>query len=231
MSRDLRSNRGNPPTGVPSYIAEKDGHSPDGHIPARLEDHEGLSDEELLRLIVQRGRDALEVLYDRYAGAVYSLAMHMLRDMGAAEEVTQDTFFNVWRRASSYSSERGKVTAWLFSIGHHRIVDEFRRRRRREQSQVLFDVDLIQQTDESGDPSKYAMAQLRRSDIKEALTVLRPEQREVVVLAYYGGLTHSEIAERLEQPLGTVKTRMRLALKKLRNTMSPQTREWVQHGL
>ena len=92
-------------------------------------------------------------------------------------------------------------------------------------------MDLIQQTDESGDPSKYAMAQLRRSDIKEALTVLRPEQREVVVLAYYGGLTHSEIAERLEQPLGTVKTRMRLALKKLRNTMSPQTREWVQHGL
>ena len=231
MTRDLRSNRGNPPTGAPSYIAEKDGHTPDGHIPARLEDHEGLSDEELLRLIVQRGRDALEVLYDRYAVAVYSLAMHMLRDMGAAEEVTQDTFFNVWRRASSYSPERGKVRAWLFSIGHHRIIDEFRRRRRREQSQVLFDVDLIQQTDESGDPSKYAMAQLRRSDIKEALTVLRPEQREVVVLAYYGGLTHSEIAERLEQPLGTVKTRMRLALKKLRNTMSPRTQEWVQHGL
>ena len=194
--------------------------------------YEAAGDEELLRLIVERHREALEVLYGRYASPVYSLAMQMLRDSGAAEEVTQDAFFSVWRRASSYHSGRGKVTSWLFSIAHHRAIDELRRRRRRVPIPANVDIDLVDQpSDDSTDPVRYATAQFQRRRIKDALGTLRPEQRKVVELAYFGGLTHTEIAETLSQPLGTVKTRMRLALKRLRETLGPKAQEWAEHGL
>lgn len=193
--------------------------------------YEERDDKELLELIAQQHRGALGVLYDRYAGALYSLAMHMLRDSGAAEEVTQDVFFNVWRRASSYNAKRGSLTAWLFSIAHHRTIDELRRRRR-EQTKVQSGVDLSNKpSDGSDDPLNHATSQYERGRLKDALHTLRPEQREVVVLAYFGGLTHSEIAKHLGQPLGTVKTRMRLALRKLREVLGPQIQESADHGL
>ena len=193
--------------------------------------YEGLDDGELLSMIQQQDRGALEALYDKYGGAVYSLAMRMLSDTGAAQEVTQDTFFNVWRRASSYHSQRGKVTSWLFSIAHHRTIDEFRRRRR-VQSQVQDGVDLTNKPSEGADdPVAYATAQYERSQLKDALHTLRVEQREVVELAYFGGLTHSEIAKHLDQPLGTVKTRMRLGLRKLREALGPHVQESAGHGL
>ena len=170
-------------------------------------------------------------MYGRYSGAVYSLAMHMLRDSGAAEEVTQDVFFNVWRRASSYREDRGSVRAWLFSIAHHRTIDELRRWRR-ERTQIQYGVDLTTMpSDDGGDPMRYTMAQFERSRINDALHTLRPEQREVVFLAYFRGLTHSEISKHLEQPLGTVKTRMRLGLRKLREVLGPQIQESADHGL
>ena len=106
-------------------------------------------DGQVLGLIVDKDRGALECLYDRYSNAVYSLAMHMLRDSGAAEEVTQDVFFNVWRRAASYDSQRGSATAWLFSIAHHRTIDELRRRRR-EQKHVQPGVDLSNMPSQDG---------------------------------------------------------------------------------
>ena len=228
MGREER----NPSDGHDAYTMDEERDGTNGTVPEALGDYRLLSDQDLLAHIVRGRKEALEVLYERYSGAVYSLAVHMLRDRGAAEEVAQDAFFNVWRRASSFRPERGKVTAWLFSIAHHRVIDEVRRRRRREQTQVFHDVDLINQpADETGDPVMYAMLQVKRSILKEAMEALRPEQRDVVVLAYYGGLTHTEIAHRLSQPLGTVKTRMRLALKKLREVLGPQTREWVEHGL
>ena len=195
-------------------------------------DYSAFSDEELLQRVAERDREALGTLYQKFSGAVYSLAVHMLRDSGAAEEVTQDAFFNVWRRASSYRRDRGKVTTWLFSIAHNRMIDELRRRRRRDQVHVYQDMETADGlADDAGDPSSYAIFQMRRSEIKEALSTLRPEQREVVVLAYYGGLTHSEIAAKLDQPLGTVKTRMRLALKKLRDVLKSQAQEWAEHGM
>ena len=184
----------------------------------------------MLALIVRQNRDALEALYDRYAGAVYSLAMRLLRDSGAAEEVTQDVFFKVWGRASSYHAERGRVPAWLFSIAHHRTIDELRRQRR-ERERVQQGVDLSNKPSESYDPMEYATSQFERGQVKDALHTLRPEQREIVVLAYFGGLTHSEISKHLGQPLGTVKTRMRLALKKLREVLAPHVRERADHGL
>ena len=227
MSIDKR----NPSQGDSSYISMR-GRATDSTVtPLSHADCAALSDQELLELLVDKQRVAIEVIYERYSGAIYSLAMHMLRDQGAAEEVAQDTFFNIWRRASSYRSDRGKVSAWLFSIGHHRIIDELRKRKWRDKTTLVPNMEVVYQTeDESADPSKYADQQMQRSRIKDALGLLRPEQRDVVVLAYYGGLTHTEIAEKLEQPLGTVKTRMRLALKKLRETMGPQAREWVEGG-
>ena len=218
----------NPTTSQPAYIDKRAEGRKDETAPTSLDDYRALEDEELLALIEEHNLEALEVLYDRYSGPVFSLAMQMLRDSGAAEEVTQDAFFNVWRRAASYRSDRGKVTAWLFSIAHHRVIDEVRKRRRREQAQSSQDVDLLSQpADDAGDPARFAIMQMRRSQIKEALSNLRPEQRDVVILAYYGGLTHSEIAKKLDQPLGTVKTRMRLALKKLRDVMGPLAKEWA----
>ena len=194
--------------------------------------YEDLDDGDLVGLIVKEDHRALEALYGKYAGTVFSLAMQMLRDAGAAEEVTQDAFFNVWRRASSYHSNRGKVTAWLFSIAHHRAIDELRRRKRRTQATVNVDIDQIDQpSDDSTDPIRYATNRFQRTRLDEALVILRPEQRRVVELAYFGGLTHTEIAETLEQPLGTVKTRMRLALKKLREALGPEAREWADHGV
>ena len=192
----------------------------------RREDYSALDDEELISLIGTQDRHALEEFYARYSSPVYSIAMQMLGDSGAAEEVTQDAFFNVWRRASSYRTDRGKVSTWLFSIAHHRVIDETRRRKRHEENQSPQDVQLLaERADESGDPAKFVMGQMRRSKIKEALSGLRPEQRDVVVFAYYGGLTQSEIAKKLDQPLGTVKTRMRLGLRALKEVMGPQAGE------
>ena len=190
------------------------------------------SDAELLDLIAEQRRDALAELYRRYSTAAYSFALKILREPGAAEEVTQDAFFNVWRKAGSYKKGRGKVTAWLFSIVHHRAIDEIRKRRR-EQTHVQYGVDLSNKpSDGDGDPVEYARLQFEGGHLKDALGNLRPEQREVVVLAYFGGLTHSEISKRLGQPLGTVKTRMRLAIKKLKEILGPrQIREWVDNGL
>jgi RNA polymerase sigma-70 factor (ECF subfamily) len=193
--------------------------------------YEEQDDRSLLVVIAERSIEALEALYGRYSGAVYSLAMRLLRDSGAAEEVTQDVFFNVWRRASSYREDRGSVRAWLFSIAHHRTIDELRRWRR-ERTQIQYGVDLsTMPSDDGGDPMRYATAQFERSQLNDALHTLRPEQREVVFLAYFRGLTHSEISKHLGQPLGTVKTRMRLGLRKLREVLGPQIVESADHGL
>jgi RNA polymerase sigma-70 factor (ECF subfamily) len=232
MGNSSRSGNGNLSTTLRSYISVVAAGHERGSSPATVAEAAELTDEKLLELIDGRSKVALEALYDRYSGAIYSLAIRMLRDAGAAEEVTQDAFFNVWRRASSYRQDRGKASAWLFSIGHHRVIDEVRKRRRRDQTQVYYDVELIDQPgDESNDPVRFAGLQMQRSLLKKALAKLRIEQREIVVLAYYGGFTHSEIANKLGQPLGTVKTRMRLALKKLRQVLGPQDREWAEHGL
>lgn len=193
---------------------------------------EGLTDQQLVQGMVSRDRNALEELYRRFGDRVFSLAVHILRDSGAAEEATQDVFFRVWNKASDYRPDRGEVTAWLFGIAHHRVIDEVRKRRRREQTLVLRDVSEMPQTlNEGGDPARQVSQQSWKQEIGGALGTLRPEQREVVVLAYYGGFTHSEIAKRLDQPLGTVKTRMRLALRKLREVMAPHGQEWMKYGL
>lgn len=187
--------------------------------------YEQNNDEELVAM-VQRGQtEALEAIYDRYAGPSYSLALRILGDRGAAEEVVQDTFVTLWRKAGSYKPESGKVHSWLLRIARNRAIDELRRQRspvrnnraHRPASETLAD------TSES---DAFRTTELRFV-VGEALEGLPTDQREVVEMAYLEGLSQREISEHTGIPLGTVKTRTRLALKKLRKVLEPVMRESV----
>jgi RNA polymerase sigma-70 factor (ECF subfamily) len=184
--------------------------------------YQELPDLDLLELISGRNRDALAELYDRYGRRVFALAVRILNDPVSSEEVTQDVFLSVWRRGSSYSAAKGKFTTWLFSIAHNRTIDELRKRRRdrNRQNDDINDHLHIESTEIS--PLENAVAQSEYAKVRDAMADLPAEQRQVVELSYFKGLTQAEIAERTGQPLGTVKTRMRLALKKLRNALSSE---------
>jgi RNA polymerase sigma-70 factor, ECF subfamily len=184
--------------------------------------YQGLEDLELLAKIGEQDRQALAALYDRYGRRVFALAVRMLNDPLGSEEVTQDVFMSVWRRGASYTSKKGKFTTWLFSITHNRTIDELRKRRR-DRSRENADIDdhlNIQSGDIS--PADAAVARSEYAKIRAAMERLPVEQKSVVELSYFKGLTQTEIATKTGQPLGTVKTRMRLALKKLRTALSAE---------
>jgi RNA polymerase sigma-70 factor (ECF subfamily) len=182
--------------------------------------YQEMTDLELLASVGRSDKDALGALYDRYGRRVFALAVRILNDPVTSEEVTQDVFMSIWRRGGSYSSEKGKFTTWLFSIAHNRTIDELRRRRRDTNHRNDNLEDHLEIVSEDISPDDSAVAQSEYALVREALRVLPAEQRAVVELSYYKGLTQAEIAEKLGQPLGTVKTRMRLALKKLRDALS-----------
>lgn len=190
-----------------------------------------VGDEELMAMIGEGRAEALESLYDRYAGPSYSLALRILGDRGAAEEVVQDTFVAAWRRSETYNPESGRVYSWLLGITRNRAIDELRRRSgptRGGGVQSLLPGEasgLLRDPDAS--VSEAAWVSEVRSFIGGALEKLPKDQREVLEMAYLGGLTQREIAERTGTPLGTVKTRTRLALKKLRKILEPVMRESV----
>ena len=184
--------------------------------------YEELEDLELLAKISEKDRQALAELYDRYGRRVFALAVRMLNDPVGSEEVTQDVFMSVWRRGASYTSKKGKFTTWLFSIAHNRTIDELRKRKR-DRSRENTDIDdhlNIQSSDIS--PADAAVAQSEYLQIRAAMEKLPVEQKHVVDLSYFKGLTQTEIAMKTGQPLGTVKTRMRLALKKLRTALNAE---------
>ena len=184
--------------------------------------YQGLEDLELLAKIGEQDREALATLYDRYGRRVFALAVRMLKDPIGSEEVTQDVFMSLWRRGASYTSKKGKFTTWLFSIAHNRTIDELRKRRR-DRSRENDDIDdhlNIQSGDIS--PADTAIAQSEYAQIRAAMDELPEEQKNVIELSYFKGLTQTEIASKTGQPLGTVKTRMRLALKKLRSALSAE---------
>ena len=184
--------------------------------------YEELTDLGLLAGMESGDRDALAALYDRYGRRVFALAARVLNDPIASEEVTQDVFMSVWRRGSSYSPEKGKFTTWLFSIAHNRTIDELRRRRR-DLNRNNDDIeDHISLESREISPADAAVAQSEYAQVREALEVLPAEQRLVIEMSYFKGLTQAEIAERTGQPLGTVKTRMRLALRKLRGALGKE---------
>lgn len=179
-----------------------------------------MSDEILLAKIAESDRQALEALYDRYGRRVFALAARMLNDPQSSEEVTQDVFMSVWRRVTSYKPGRGKFTTWLFSIAHNRTIDELRKRmrdRNRDNQNIDDHIDIKEET---ALPADQIVAQSEFDMVKHAMKALPEEQRRVVELSYFGGFTQVEISEMTGQPLGTVKTRMRLALKKLRASLA-----------
>ena len=191
--------------------------------------YEDVPDRTLLHLITQEKEGALEALYVRYATSVYSLAMFMLRQPPLAEEVTQDVFLNIWRRASTYKADRGEPKAWIMSIAHHRIVDVIRSRRRAPPISEPREFDLLELLPSPGATTEEEVERnLDRERIVKALSSLPEAQQQVIILAYFEGYSQSEMAAKLQQPLGTVKTRVRLAMQKLRATLEDYGRERSQ---
>lgn len=200
-------------------------------------DYVRLSDEKLMELVEEGLTEALEILYDRYAGTSYSLALRVLGDRGAAEEVVQDTFMAVWQRAGTYNPDYGRLSPWLLRIARNRAVDELRRRRspaRRAQLGTQWGAQERWRTvEDAADPApEPAQAEAQADREKEirgmvggALSELPENQREVLELAYLRGLSQREISEKTGIPLGTVKTRTRLALQKMRKALTPVVEE------
>ncbi len=178
---------------------------------------EQLEDAELLQGVSQKEKDALEVLYSRYSTQVFSLAMYMLKEQALAEEVTQDIFLNIWTKSGSFKSERGAPKSWIMSVAHNKIIDVIRSRRRALIASEPAEYEALEAVPASGATTEELVEQrLDRERILKALKELPDAQREVIMLAYYGGYSQSEMADKLNQPLGTVKTRVRLAMQKLR---------------
>ena len=174
----------------------------------------------LLARIAVGDQSALAELYDASSAKVFGLAMKILGDHAAAEETTLDVYTQVWRRASSYDAERGTPGSWLMTLAKHRAIDRFRSSYLERGRQVP----LNQAEELPGDgatPEQYSAGLERQRLVQQALASLSVEQRQAIGLAYYWGMSQSEIADRLKLPLGTVKTRMRLGMIRLREVLAP----------
>lgn len=192
----------------------------DGDLASRID----WPDEALMLAIANHDESAFAVLYDRYIDLVYSASFRVLRDAGLAEDSSQDVFVRLWRRPGTFVAERGRFVSWLMSVTRNRAVDELRargRRRKREGSALgepdegaepIFSVDPI-------DPETSAELHEEQLVVRRALTALPPDQRLALELSYFGGFTQHEIAAQLHEPLGTVKTRIRLGMQKLRRSL------------
>ncbi len=180
-------------------------------------------DDQLITRAVAGDRGAFESLYDRYSAAVFGVALKMLGDREVAEDAVQEIFWRVWRRLASFDRSRA-FAPWLFGIAHNYCIDELRRRKVRPQP-VYEDDDhpILSDIPDDVDVGEAAALADQRRILRDALDQLPEEQRQALLLAYYGGLTQQEIAARLGNPLGTVKTRMRLGLQKLRALLQGQT--------
>jgi RNA polymerase sigma-70 factor (ECF subfamily) len=184
----------------------------------RSRDLAHLSDEALVALVARSDESALAELYDRVGGTAYGLAHRVLRDEALAEDAVQEAFLGLWRGAGSFIPERAKASTWILTLVHRRAVDLVRREQRRR-------AEPIEGAPEPADGSAEEAAWLRldRERVQAALAQLPDQQREAIELAYYGGYTQSELAERLGQPLGTIKSRMFSGLTRLRELLDEGT--------
>jgi RNA polymerase sigma-70 factor (ECF subfamily) len=175
-------------------------------------------------------RHAFEQIFDRYGDLVYSTALRVLRDPHLAEDIAQEVFVRLWRKPDSYQAKRGRFLTWLMSVARNRAVDEVRARGRRQRYETASPEEQERElpAGTANDPALNAQLAEQRRIVRHALAELPPEQRQVIELAFFGGLTQQEIADRLAQPLGTVKTRIRLGMQKLRGALAPEMRsEWI----
>jgi len=174
-----------------------------------------LSDEALVALVARGEDGALAALYDRFGRTAYGLALRVLRDRELAEDAVQDAFMTVWRSADRFVPTRGKASTWILTFAHRRAVDVVRREQRRR-------TDPMPDTPVEGEspaPDEEAWLRLQRERVQAALHKLPDQQREALELAYFGGFTQSELAERLGEPLGTIKSRMFSGLARLRELL------------
>jgi RNA polymerase sigma-70 factor, ECF subfamily len=179
------------------------------------QDLRSLADEDVMQLVRRGDARAFEVIYERHSGAAFSLAYRMMGTRAGAEDVTQDAFLSMWRSGARYDRARGSVRTWVLGIVHHRAIDALRRatvhdRRRAGDEGIEERFEARERTD--AEASRREEAGIVRS----ALSALPPDQVQVIELAYFGGFTHTEIADMLDAPVGTVKGRMRLGLKKMK---------------
>lgn len=165
--------------------------------------------------------DALGTLYDRYGRLIYTVALHIVGDAETAEEITQDVFVRVWDGAHAYRADVAKVSSWMISITRYRAIDELRRRKVRVE---IHQVDWLDDTAYNGlpvqaGPETDVDSTMQRTHVRQVIANLPPEQRQLLGLAFFKGLSHSQIAEMVGEPLGTVKSRIRLAMQKVRDAM------------
>jgi RNA polymerase sigma-70 factor, ECF subfamily len=181
-------------------------------------DPRDLADEELMGLVQGGDPRAFELLYDRHGGAAYSLAYRIVGRQAAAEDVVQEALLSIWRSRLRYDQTRGSVRTWILGIVHNRAIDGLRRNsvhdRRRES------LELVEERFEAGERTEVEVARREEArTVRGALEALPSHQRRTVELAYFGGFTHTEIAQMLKEPVGTVKGRMRLGLEKMRRQL------------
>jgi RNA polymerase sigma-70 factor (ECF subfamily) len=174
-----------------------------------------LADEDLMQLVHGGEARAFEVIFDRHADAAFSLAYRMCGRRGAAEDVVQEAFLSLWRSGARYDRTRGSVRSWVLGVVHNRAIDMFRREVVHN-SRDVSDEGLAERIKAPEDTETEVQRREAAGQVRSALRELPPDQRQVIELAYFGGFSHSQIAEMLKLPAGTVKGRMRLGLTKMR---------------
>jgi RNA polymerase sigma-70 factor (ECF subfamily) len=180
-----------------------------------------LADEELMDLLVDGDPRAFEAVYDRHGKAAFSLAYRIVGDRAAAEDVVQEAFLSIWRSAVRYQRDRGSVRNWILGIVHHRGIDGLRRTGVHQSRRASAEgIEEWKEAPERTDAQAIQADEART--VREALRTLPEQQGRVIQLAYFGGFTHTQIAEMLDLPVGTVKGRMRLGLQKLRLTLTEE---------
>jgi RNA polymerase sigma-70 factor (ECF subfamily) len=189
-------------------------------MAVRREKAERLADEELMPLVGRHDPEAFEVLYDRHGGVAYSLAYRIVGDRAAAEEVTQEAFISVWRSGARFDAARGSVRSWLLSVVRNRAIDFLRSRAGKAPKLAFDDESVLEQRPAPERTEEEALRRETAAELRGALGNLPGEQSKVIELAYFGGFSHSEIAQILSLPMGTVKGRMRLGLEKIRGELA-----------
>jgi RNA polymerase sigma-70 factor (ECF subfamily) len=189
-------------------------------------DYTRFDDETLLTFIARSQENALSVLYDRYCRLVYTVALNAIADPARAEEITQDVFVRVWENAKTYRPEQGHVATWLTSIARNRAIDVFRHSRvRREDLHISWEeVESLDPPASQNVEAEVDLAQRQRL-VRWAVSQLPQEQKQALGMAFFMGLSHMEIAQALDEPLGTVKTRIRLGMQKLRPLLQGEPKD------
>ena len=188
-------------------------------------DYSKFDDVGLIRQIALARPEALSELYDRYSRLTFSLALHIVGEPEEAEEVTQDVFFRIWEKAETYQADQGRVSTWLTSIVRNRSIDSLRKRKVRPEGYSLGWDELQpgwEPASEGRDPENLTTQAMQTQRVRAAVALLPAEQQRALAMAFFEGYTHSEIAERLGEPLGTVKTRIRVGMQKLRSLLQEE---------